>query len=422
MVHLLPVATFSILFALSTASHLVDIYPRDATGDSKCSTYMCVSAILNGSTVQYTLAGTGRATPGWMGVGFGTQMSNTPMVIMWSNSDGSITISQRKAPSEVMPTVDSNPPRLATLSTSLSTTSGNSAFVFTVDSNGANTQSLIFGFGDKNPGDKSASATLQQHKDYGITQLNLQKALSGTGTTTGGGASQTGTPGSSGNTGNEDTGGVTSDIPLTPYQRMIIAHAIFCVLGFALFLPLGALVARYLRTFSSTWYTAHWIAQFVLAGLSIIIGVVLGFKAASHDGSISYKILDDHKKTGIVLFVLYFAQCALGAFIHWVKPKRVLRRPPQNYVHALLGLAIIGLALYQIRTGIKKEWLFTGLDALPSGVYTLWIVWCVVLPVLYAVGLVFLRKQYGQEADARSRWNNEYGMNKGPLASEYHDN
>ncbi|KAJ7049971.1 CBD9-like protein [Mycena amicta] len=424
MVPHLVISVFSTLFALGAASSLpndFDLYARDATGDNKCSSYMCVAAVLNGSTVQYTLSGTGKATPGWMGVGFGRQMSNTPMVIMWGNSDGTITISQRKAPGEVMPTVDSSPPRVATSSTALSTTSGNGAFVFTVDSDGSTTQPIIFAFGTKNPGDSSKDATLIQHTDYGLGQLNLQKSLSGTSTTTGSGSSSTG---SSDSDGNQDTGGATDDIPLTPYQRMIIAHAVFCVVGFALFLPIGALVARYLRTFSSAWYTAHWIAQFALAGSTILAGVILGFKAASYDGSISYQILDDHKKTGIVLFALYFAQCVLGAIIHWVKPKRALHRPPQNYLHAILGLAIIALSLYQIRTGIKREWLYTGLGALPSGVYTLWIVWCVALPVLYAIGLMFLRKQYRQEEAARKGWTDEYDMGKANprIHDEYHDN
>jgi hypothetical protein len=52
--------------------------------------------------------------------GFGKTMANSPMVIMWPNSDGSITLSQRMSSAEVMPTVVSSPPRLATLSTSLS--------------------------------------------------------------------------------------------------------------------------------------------------------------------------------------------------------------------------------------------------------------------------------------------------------------
>jgi hypothetical protein len=41
------------------------------------------------------------------------------MVIMWANADGTVTLSQRTAPREVMPTVDPNPPRVATLSHAL---------------------------------------------------------------------------------------------------------------------------------------------------------------------------------------------------------------------------------------------------------------------------------------------------------------
>lgn len=52
--------------------------------------------------------------------GFGSHMAGSPMVIMWSNSDGTITLSQRSASSEVQPKLDSNPPRVASLLTNLS--------------------------------------------------------------------------------------------------------------------------------------------------------------------------------------------------------------------------------------------------------------------------------------------------------------
>lgn len=90
-----------------------------------------------------TLQSTGQADLGWMAMylnasyigvypsltlficrGFGSTMANTPMVIMWPNSDGSITLSQRSAPGEVMPTVDSNPPRVATADPSASDLTG----------------------------------------------------------------------------------------------------------------------------------------------------------------------------------------------------------------------------------------------------------------------------------------------------------
>lgn len=57
-------------------------------------------------------------------------MPNTPMVIMWANSDGTITLSQRQAPAEVMPTLVPNPPRTATLDMDLSDTKSTSNVKF----------------------------------------------------------------------------------------------------------------------------------------------------------------------------------------------------------------------------------------------------------------------------------------------------
>ncbi|KAF7376653.1 CBD9-like protein [Mycena sanguinolenta] len=407
------------LFALtvsgSLAQELTEFSKRDATGDSKCSTNMCIAAVLNGSTVQYTMSGTGKRTVGWMGMGFGTQMANTPMVIMWGNSDGTVTLSQRQAAAEVMPTVVSSPPRVATVSETLSTTSGNSAFVYTIPANSDTTQSLIFAFSTTNPDSTDESANIVQHVDYGVMSLDLTKSLSSS-TTTGSSSTSTGTSGSSSDSGDTATG-ATDDIPLTPYQRMIVAHAVFCVAGFALLLPTGVLLARYLRTFSPSWYTGHWIAQFGIAGPTIITGVALGFKAS---GPVGYTIMDPHKKMGIIIFSLYCVQCVVGALIHYVKPKNSTGRPPQNYFHAVFGLTIIALAMYQIRTGYKTEWAYTGLASVPSSVNIIWTLWVILLPILYAVGiLLFLKKQYRQEDEYRKGWKdvNGYSMSSTNLHS-----
>ena len=56
-------------------------------------------------------------------------------------------------------------------------------------------------------------------------------------------------------------------IPLLPFEKYIIAHAIFCVIGFLGLLPLGALLARYSRTSTPRWFTAHWIVQFAIGTL-----------------------------------------------------------------------------------------------------------------------------------------------------------
>ena len=81
----------------------------------------------------------------------------------------------------------------------------------------------------------------------------------------------------------------------------------------------------------------------------------------------------------MAIFVLYFAQAAFGAAIHWFKPRNFRGRPFQNYLHPIIGLLIIALAFYQVRTGCRTEWpLKVGLGNIPNGVIIVWYVWVAV--------------------------------------------
>ncbi|KIM75769.1 hypothetical protein PILCRDRAFT_663916 [Piloderma croceum F 1598] len=338
---------------------------------------MCISATVTGSTVEYVLQSSGSNTVGWMAMGFGSTMANSPMVIMWPNSDDSITLSQRMASAEVMPTVVADPPRVANLSTSLSSTTGSQPkFAYTIAANSDTLQNVIWAFGTVNPDSSSVDANLQQHLDSGTFQLDLTKAISSN-------SSDTSSTGSSG-------------IPLQYYQKLIVAHAILCVVGFLAILPAGALFARYLRTVSPQWFKGHMTSQVFLAGPVIIAGVALGIEAVVKAGS---KHLDDtHKKCGLAIFVLYFVQLALGSIIHWFKPRGTSRRPPQNYLHAVVGLLLIALAFYQVRVGYRHEWpAQTGRDPLPKAADIVWYIWVVLLPVIYFAGLALLPRQFRQE-------------------------
>lgn len=59
-------------------------------------------------------------------------LPDTPMVIMWANADGTITLSQRQAPATVMPTPVANPPHIATPAPQLSSVSekNSSSFIY----------------------------------------------------------------------------------------------------------------------------------------------------------------------------------------------------------------------------------------------------------------------------------------------------
>ena len=91
-----------------------------------------------------------------------------------------------------------------------------------------------------------------------------------------------------------------------------------------------------------------------IAGPVIIIGVSMGIRAVvlAQSGAIN----DVHKQWGIAIFVLYLAQLAFGASIHFFKPKAWARgtgrRPFQNYFHAVTGLLLIAFAMFQVRASL----------------------------------------------------------------------
>ncbi|KAF8070159.1 hypothetical protein FPV67DRAFT_1004422 [Lyophyllum atratum] len=392
MVNILSTLLVSALLVVNASGNLIAGRQTSVT-DKQCGSLMCVSAKVNGSNVDYVLSSLGKRPLGWMGMGFGRMMANSPMVIMWQN-EGKVILSQRKAPREQMPTVDPNPPRIATLVDSLSSIAGDSSsFGYTIPANGDTKQFIIFAYGTQAPGSSAVDATITQHEEFRTVQINLS-GTSSSPTTSGSGTSPTKQPTSEHGTSPSD------DIPLLPFERMIVAHAIFLVVGFLLFLPTGALVARYLRIITPTWFIGHWTAQFFLAGPAIIIGVALGIRAVSKVGA--PHLSDTHTKLGVALFVLYIFQVVLGSIIHWVKPRNTTRRPIQNYAHAVIGLLIIALAMYQVHLGFTVEWpKVTGREPLPHGVNVFFYVWIAFITVAYFAGLALLPKQFKQEEESQ---------------------
>lgn len=130
---------------------------------------------------------------------------------------------------------------------------------------------IIWAFGTTNPGSSSPDASFTEHLDMGQSTLDLSKSLSSN-------TSSGSTPTSTG------TGSNGTSIPLSKTDRMIIAHGILCVIGFMFFLPLGSLVARYLRTSTTTWFKAHQTIQSLLAGPIIIVGWSLGVAVVASGG------------------------------------------------------------------------------------------------------------------------------------------
>ncbi|KAH9926653.1 uncharacterized protein BXZ73DRAFT_102908 [Epithele typhae] len=112
-----------------------------------------------------------------------SHVANTPMVVMWNNPDGTVTLSQRTASSEtVMPTLDSSPPRTATVdvNTFVLSIGAKLQYGFTIprDNSSLSSIPILWAFSQTNPEDTSQNATLVIHDDTGTATLDLSQALS----------------------------------------------------------------------------------------------------------------------------------------------------------------------------------------------------------------------------------------------------
>ncbi|KAF8330043.1 uncharacterized protein EI90DRAFT_1259534 [Cantharellus anzutake] len=170
-----------------------------------------------------------------------------------------------------------------------------------------------------------------------------------------------------------------------PPRSKLIAHGTLSSLGFLFFLPIGILIARYRSLNPSYWLRVHLVIQ-TFAALLIISGFAIGVNY-NHD---AYDGYDYRNRIGIALFVLYLVQFSLGFFIHYIKlpslnpflssssklastpqsqpPHPLATHPPQNIFHVIIGLTILCLSIYQVRTGYRDMYpLWTGLDTPGTG-------------------------------------------------------
>jgi len=192
-----------------------------------------------------------------------------------------------------------------------------------------------------------------------------------------------------------------SSIAYSPTEKMMITHGVLSALGFCFFLPIGVLQARFLRIWWPRWFRTHWVVQAGLAGPFIVAGFALGVSAVSKSGVPHFS--DRHMIIGLVLLLVYICQALYGLVIHLVKSPNRKRRPIQNYGHAIVGLSLISLALYQVWRGFDYEWsMATGRGKAQRGVHIFWVVWMTVLGAAYIIGLVLLPKQYKAEAGSQN--------------------
>ena len=308
-----------------------------------------------------------------MGIGFGPSMFFYPMVIVWPNQGSNITLSQRKASGFVMPMPDRHPQRAAVL------TAGFPSFdeetfpkvSFSVPANNQTDQVLVWAFSEDRPPSADPDTDILKHSQAGAIRFSISSA----------GLSH------------PHYHGDDEDIVST--KILLVGHGVLTSFGFLVLLPMGSLVARWGRTFSGKWMVYHRAVNMVVAPPTISLGVSMAAMVVfQHD---ERHFVETHAITGLLLYCLYIGQILLGRCIH---AHRVLEgakfHPPQNVIHVLLGVGIIGLSIYQIHTGFSLWHRVIG-TSIPSWAHSAWFVWSLLIPISYVAGLVLLPKQFNQE-------------------------
>lgn len=326
-------------------------------------------------------------------------MRDSAMVIMWPTRDAdgsyaSVTLSQRKAPYETMPTLDPDPPFIATLDLlETSVTGDNPQMAFTRPAPPDGMQHIIWAFSRTPPESVDEDSHISIHHRFGTSVLNLTRTTTAAAPVSDDeAATPLPSPVPSANAGDDSSEEeepdkvVDSDVGKTTRpgggggggRFASFVHAGLCILAFLIVIPSGALVVRYAKaTGSSAAFSLHRNLQFGVAGTSIA-GGMLAYLFMDSSGS-----GETHKWWGLALVLLYGVQCAVG---FWVQRTSATDRTSlHRTLLAGLGVCIVLLAFYD-------AWL--GFVAAGDGPL-LWCILFVVIPSLYLVGVVIIQRRFG---------------------------
>jgi hypothetical protein len=254
-------------------------------------------------------------------------------------------------------------------------------------------------------------------------------------------------------------------LPLSPVEIVLRNHAILCSIAWLILLPLGAVLARYLRTFTPlvrallafaraaaaltrthSWFWIHAVIQLVFSAPIFYAGWQRGAKIARFEFADTHQVrasapprrpltLTPPQRVGLAMLILYTLQLVLGLFIHFVKlPVRWPGgRSPQNYLHVAIGIALLALGSFNVHQGIYYEWpRATGnRHPIPQSAKNAWLALVIVRrrraprPLLhvadarfcpqvfwglYGLGFGFLPRQFKQEKASRQLVHKELGV------------
>ncbi|KAG8371627.1 hypothetical protein BUALT_Bualt13G0107900 [Buddleja alternifolia] len=133
----------------------------------------------------------------------------------------------------------------------------------------------------------------------------------------------------------------TQDSPQASLKR---SHGLLNMLGWAILLPIGAIIARYMRNWDPIWFYSHAVVQsigFILGLSGVICGLVL-------ENRLNVSV-SRHKGLGIFILVLG----CLQVIAILARPKKTAKvRKYWNWYHSGVGRLLIFLAAINVFYGI----------------------------------------------------------------------
>ncbi|KAH9014660.1 hypothetical protein EDB85DRAFT_2213566 [Lactarius pseudohatsudake] len=313
--------------------------------DSLCSDVMCIECDVNGATARYVLRSTGVQRLGWMAIGFGRNMADSSMVIVWPSHDadgafGSVTLLAAQV--ALRDHADAGPEtavRSQTLALQYigAVIGEHPQIAFTRWAPEDGMQNIIWAFSRTPPESADADTHISIHQRIGRGTLNLTRtapvepvppalppstpAESSVSDTMAG--HEESDEKAKGERESETNGG--SERPGRDGFASLM-HGAFCTAGFLIIMPAGVLL--------------H------LAG-GFIAGGTLAYLFTDNDASGGAVA---HRAGSANLLLLYFVQCAYGSWVYrtpWQSRTRMHR-----VLLAGLGATIILLAVYQTWLGL----------------------------------------------------------------------
>ncbi|OLL26642.1 Cytochrome b561 and DOMON domain-containing protein [Neolecta irregularis DAH-3] len=275
---------------------------------------------------------------GWAAVGIGKEMAGALMFVLYKNGEN-LTVSTRLGTSHNQP----EQYNMANITVESGTGIINGRMVANIHCSNCNSwdhgnidltsnkQPFIWAMGVKAPSHPdSAAANIAQHVIRGSFTLNVAKAI-GVG----------GIPSISGSSG-----------PRNKWMNVVVAHAIFMLIAWALIFPSGAIIIRFFANKIPMPVKVHWVIQ--LTGVIIaILGMFLGLGASQ--GQIHFF----HQTFGLLLVLLLLPQIVLGWWHHRTYDPKFNTRRLVTHSHLWIGRGGLGLNLFGTTAGFQAFYYIT---------------------------------------------------------------